>query len=225
MEKLNQSGSVVLRDQFTDLDFMETLYSNIVSEFQSKSPSDFRSGGTKLAGPGYQWAKTIPEIDNFIIPRLAEHFSVPVEKFEIIDRWVLLQTTESWIDNKFHNHLGGGSGVVVAYIMTNPATDSISFADDGSNESKLSVVPGQILAFSSSVKHKPNPTTESLVFRISYNFTYNIKQDETEESKTRMEICNACDKLMQPVKICKECYCFMPAKTLIPISTCPIGKW
>lgn len=44
-------------------------------------------------------------------------------------------------------------------------------------------------------------------------------------SKQRMEICNSCDKLLNPVKVCRECFCFMPGKVLMKDVDCPIGKW
>jgi hypothetical protein len=224
MEKLTLAGALVLKTRL-DLDLVETLYHSTLTEFENLDPIHLRSGANKTTGPGYQWKKTITEIDSVIKPLLAKHYDVAISKFTTTDSWLLLQTDEEWIDNPVHDHKGAGSVVVVCYLMTDPATDSISFFDDGDNESILPVMPGDVLIFSSSVKHRPNKTTTNIVKRVSYNLSFNVEQDETEESKSRMEICNGCDRLMQPVKICKECYCFMPAKTLIPISVCPLGKW
>ena len=44
-------------------------------------------------------------------------------------------------------------------------------------------------------------------------------------SKQRYQICKECDRFITSVKVCKECYCFMPAKTMIEGADCPIGKW
>jgi hypothetical protein len=44
-----------------------------------------------------------------------------------------------------------------------------------------------------------------------------------ELAQKRMDICNGCEFLK--FKFCKECGCFMPAKTLLQESKCPIGKW
>lgn len=41
----------------------------------------------------------------------------------------------------------------------------------------------------------------------------------------RYEICKKCPKLFKPTKTCKECGCFMAAKTWLKDATCPIGKW
>ena len=224
MEKLTLAGYQVLSGQI-NLDLIERVNKEILEEFKTLPANMLRTGADKKPGAGYQWPKTIAEIDKINIDRLAEHFGEDSAKFKIVDSWVLLQTDEPWIQNSVHDHAGGGGGVVVTYIMADPATDSISFFDDADNESKLSIMPGQTLAFSGLIKHKPNPTTNPNIKRISYNFTYIIEQEETEESKSRMEICNSCDRLMQPVKVCKECYCFMPAKVLIPIVECPLGKW
>jgi len=41
----------------------------------------------------------------------------------------------------------------------------------------------------------------------------------------KLEICKQCDKFNSTTKMCGICYCFMPAKTLMPFATCPLGKW
>ncbi len=46
-----------------------------------------------------------------------------------------------------------------------------------------------------------------------------------EEAKKRMEICATCDKFDSSTTRCKECGCFMIAKTLLPFSDCPLNKW
>ena len=40
----------------------------------------------------------------------------------------------------------------------------------------------------------------------------------------RMKVCLDCDRLT-PIKTCKECGCFMVAKTKLEKATCPLGKW
>ena len=44
-------------------------------------------------------------------------------------------------------------------------------------------------------------------------------------AKTRFEICNNCDKLINPVKVCKLCGCFVLAKITLAKSYCPQQKW
>jgi hypothetical protein len=39
----------------------------------------------------------------------------------------------------------------------------------------------------------------------------------------RIEICRACEHYA--MFICKQCGCFMPAKTRLKGAQCPIGKW
>jgi len=46
-----------------------------------------------------------------------------------------------------------------------------------------------------------------------------------EESEKRFDICKSCPKLIKLTKQCKECGCFMAAKTKLEAATCPIGKW
>lgn len=40
----------------------------------------------------------------------------------------------------------------------------------------------------------------------------------------RIQTCEKCD-CMNKLKICTECGCFLPAKTLLKSEQCPLGKW
>lgn len=42
---------------------------------------------------------------------------------------------------------------------------------------------------------------------------------------SRYSICNACPELIKLTKTCKQCGCFMAAKTKLSLATCPLGKW
>lgn len=44
-------------------------------------------------------------------------------------------------------------------------------------------------------------------------------------NEIRMEICKGCDRFNSFLKICKECGCFMPGKTLMKGARCPQDKW
>ena len=46
----------------------------------------------------------------------------------------------------------------------------------------------------------------------------------SEEEQRRYSLCEECPELML-TKQCKQCGCFMPAKTKLLHATCPIGKW
>jgi hypothetical protein len=41
----------------------------------------------------------------------------------------------------------------------------------------------------------------------------------------RYDECKSCDRLFKPTYTCKECGCFMAAKTWLKEATCPLGKW
>jgi hypothetical protein len=45
-----------------------------------------------------------------------------------------------------------------------------------------------------------------------------------ETAESRYDICKKCDKL-NTFKFCKECKCFMPAKTKLLNASCPLKKW
>ena len=55
-------------------------------------------------------------------------------------------------------------------------------------------------------------------------FGSKVKQT-LEQGRRRMDICRSCDRFNNTTKLCKECGCFMPAKTKLPNEACPIGKW
>ena len=46
-----------------------------------------------------------------------------------------------------------------------------------------------------------------------------------ELSAKRFDICKSCPELVQISKQCKQCGCFMNAKTKLQKATCPLGKW
>lgn len=48
---------------------------------------------------------------------------------------------------------------------------------------------------------------------------------EPEVAQKRIEICIACPSLIQITKTCKECGCFMAAKTKLKNAECPLKKW
>lgn len=62
------------------------------------------------------------------------------------------------------------------------------------------------------------PETSPLDF-LNPNTPYASKEVAAE----RLSICNGCEFLK--LKICKQCGCFMPAKTKLAKAECPIGKW
>lgn len=53
----------------------------------------------------------------------------------------------------------------------------------------------------------------------------NTEYASSEESEGRYNICKECPFLNDITKTCKECGCFMPAKTKLKEATCPVGKW
>lgn len=51
----------------------------------------------------------------------------------------------------------------------------------------------------------------------------NLLKDQTPNE--RLSICLECPKLIKLTTQCKECGCFMTAKTKLINATCPLGKW
>jgi ribosomal protein L32 len=56
-------------------------------------------------------------------------------------------------------------------------------------------------------------------------FNKNLGRVEDKLSKERLDICKGCEHLIPVTHQCKECGCFMNAKTKLPNAVCPIGKW
>jgi hypothetical protein len=44
-------------------------------------------------------------------------------------------------------------------------------------------------------------------------------------AESRLEVCRGCERLFKPTLTCRECGCFMAAKTRLSAATCPLGKW
>ena len=43
--------------------------------------------------------------------------------------------------------------------------------------------------------------------------------------ETRMPMCKLCPNRIRVTNTCKECGCFLPAKTRVPDESCPIDLW
>lgn len=48
---------------------------------------------------------------------------------------------------------------------------------------------------------------------------------ENNTPEDRFAICKNCDQFWDAVKVCKVCKCYMPAKTKLQDSRCPLRKW
>lgn len=49
--------------------------------------------------------------------------------------------------------------------------------------------------------------------------------ENKRQGKIKLDICKQCENLTMSTRMCKICHCFMPAKTRLPGTKCPIGKW
>jgi hypothetical protein len=56
-------------------------------------------------------------------------------------------------------------------------------------------------------------------------FNKNIEKVVDDVQKERMSICLQCPRLIKATRQCKECGCFMDAKTKLFDAECPLGKW
>lgn len=52
-----------------------------------------------------------------------------------------------------------------------------------------------------------------------------IFKERFKVSEERLAHCRVCEHFEDGPNRCKQCGCFMDYKTLLPWSTCPIGKW
>ena len=56
-------------------------------------------------------------------------------------------------------------------------------------------------------------------------FNKNIDKVADVVQKERMSICLQCPRLIKSTRQCKECGCFMDAKSRLLDADCPLGKW
>ena len=49
--------------------------------------------------------------------------------------------------------------------------------------------------------------------------------DQHDKARLRMEICKRCPAFDATLMRCRDCGCFMPAKTQIEKAECPQGRW
>lgn len=52
----------------------------------------------------------------------------------------------------------------------------------------------------------------------------NVEEDKAI-LETRLAECEACPELRRPIMQCRECGCFVLAKTRLKAASCPLGKW
>lgn len=46
-----------------------------------------------------------------------------------------------------------------------------------------------------------------------------------EDHQKRMDTCKSCDELNKTLMTCRQCGCFMVAKTKLRGASCPLEKW
>ena len=55
--------------------------------------------------------------------------------------------------------------------------------------------------------------------------TGNVEYASDEQAKARMDICRQCPHMLQVMRVCQSCGCFLPAKVKFAMSSCPKEKW
>lgn len=48
---------------------------------------------------------------------------------------------------------------------------------------------------------------------------------DPQEQKRRYNICLECKHRIIAIDICGQCYCYLPLKTSLKSSRCPLSKW
>ena len=48
---------------------------------------------------------------------------------------------------------------------------------------------------------------------------------DNNKKNNRIEICNTCEFLTKPFRICSKCGCLTDQKVKYDQSTCPLGRW
>jgi hypothetical protein len=68
---------------------------------------------------------------------------------------------------------------------------------------------------------------------MSYNIIDVVKDIVTgklefasvSDAKQRYQICKQCEVRNKTLNVCTICGCFLPAKTVLKKSSCPMGQW
>lgn len=63
---------------------------------------------------------------------------------------------------------------------------------------------------------------EELEKRAEEHLKFYLKAVDAYE---RLKVCEECDKYLKMAKICSACKCFMPLKTRLRQTKCPLEKW
>lgn len=56
-------------------------------------------------------------------------------------------------------------------------------------------------------------------------FTGNLKKADQQTITERLNICNPCEVRSEALNVCTACGCYIPAKTSLAKSSCPLEKW
>jgi len=71
----------------------------------------------------------------------------------------------------------------------------------------------------------PVPTPVHMVDNETLEKILGIENIDKNLAKNRQSICDNCPFYDNASKTCAECGCYMPKKTLLVNSECPLGKW
>ena len=52
-----------------------------------------------------------------------------------------------------------------------------------------------------------------------------LERTAEPERERRYAICTACEHRIVRLDACSKCLCYLPAKTSLKNSRCPLGKW
>jgi hypothetical protein len=75
------------------------------------------------------------------------------------------------------------------------------------------------MSFADKLKARVQEVAEEVAERVQGQLA------PTDVAKKRIEICVECPSLIKLTKTCKECGCFMTAKTKLLNVECPLNKW
>lgn len=215
-------------------DITNKIATNAISQFDNfiaNAKGQFRTPfntDNPAPGPGYQWEEhstpAITEYKNTINVIVNEIFK---EQYEFQDSWFLLQTSDSWVKNREHQHLTGDI-VVTLYVNVIEGESSIEFFQNNLQSSeKFYPKHGSVLIWPANTIHRPNPNISNYQ-RISLNSVMTKKvitsAVDTPLHAKRMNICKSCPRL-NALNFCMECSCYMPLKTRIDSTKCPLEKW
>ena len=81
------------------------------------------------------------------------------------------------------------------------------------------------MLFFEKLKAKKQEEDTKLEEQLERNSAVSAFAVSKDQRNARLDICKSCEHFLKLTASCKECGCFMKAKTWLSSAKCPVDKW